>query len=182
MENKVTSYFIRQGLIFALVNIVLTMIIYFMGANFIASHFMMVPIVMVIIAIAYPIVVTIQFRKQNDGFLSFQNAFKIAFFMLAISGLITAIFGILLYHVIDPEYPQLIQRAMTEKLTEYMSGLGMSDEKIQESLSKNDMAEKFSVMGQIKSYLFSLIFYAIGSLVIALIAKKNKTPFNSDAA
>jgi hypothetical protein len=125
MENNVSSYFIRQGLIFGLINILLSILIYFMGADFFASHFIMLPVFLLLLAIIYPIFITIRYRKSNGGLLPFKDAFQISFFMMAISGLITAVFGIILYHVIDPEYPKMIQQKMTEKLTEYLTSLNV---------------------------------------------------------
>lgn len=178
-NNNITNYFIKQGLIFGLINILLTMLIYFLGADFFASHFIMLPIILLLISIVYPIIITIRFRKMNEGLLKFKDAFQISFFMLAISGLITAIFGIILYHVIDPEYPKMIQQKMVEHLTDFMTSMNVPEDKIQESLSQNNMQEKFSVLGQIKSYLFSLIFFALFSLLVAAIAKKNPQPFEN---
>jgi uncharacterized membrane protein (DUF106 family) len=182
MEKNITDYFIKQGLIFGMVNVLLTILIYFLGADFLASHFIMIPGLLLVVAIIYPIVITIRYRNMNEHLLSFNDAFKISFFILAISGLITAAFGILLYHVIDPEYPKMVQQKMIEKLTDFMTSMNVPEDKIQESLQQNNMAEKFSIQGQIKSYLFSIIFYAILSLIVALIAKRNKHPFENEVS
>jgi len=179
MEKSLTTYSVTQGLIFGLINIVLTMLIYLMGADFFASHFIMLPIILLLIMIIYPVFVTVRYRKFAGGFLSFKDAYKVSFFVMVISGLVTAIFGIILYHLIDPEYPKMVQQRMIEHLTEYMTSLNVSEEKIQQSLNKNDMAEKFTVMGQVKSYLYSIIFYGVFSLIVALIAKKNKDVFEA---
>jgi hypothetical protein len=179
MDNKVSSYIIKQGLIFGMVNVVLALLIYFMGASYFANHFFLIPLIMLVFTIVYPIVITIRFRNQNGNELSFKTAFAISFFMMLISGFITALFGILLYHVIDPEYPRQIQEKMTESLTEYMSKAGLSEEKIQDALDKNNFADKFTVYGQIKSFFLSIIFYAIFSLIVALIAKKSKPMFEN---
>jgi len=180
MENNITSYSVKQGLIFGLVNIVLTMIIYFLGADFFASHFFMIPALLVLIALVYPTVITFQARKINNGLLSYKDAYRISFFMLLISGLIAAVFGILLYHVIDPEYPKQVLEKMIANITEYMASAGLSEEQIDAKLDKKDMAEKFTLMGQVKSFLFSIIFYAVISLLVAAIArKKEETPFNN---
>lgn len=179
MENKITPYFIRHGLIFGLVNVVLTLFIYFMGASFLADHFILVPAILLLIAIIYPIVITLRFRKMNENLLPFRDAFQISFFVMLISGLIAAIFGLLLYHVIDPDYPTQVMEKMRESLTEFMSRAGVSEEQIEEGLNQNSMAEKFSVMGQIKSFFFSIIFYAIFSLIVAAIAKRNPPMFEN---
>jgi ABC-type antimicrobial peptide transport system permease subunit len=180
-NNSISSYYIKQGLIFGLVNILLAVLIYLLGADFFATHFILVPVVLVLIAVTYPTIVTYRARKLDcNGLLSYGDAYQISFFMLIISGLITAAFGILLYHVIDPEYPKQIQEKMIEHISEYMSSAGMSPEEIETKLNRQEMAEKFTLMGQVKSFLFSIIFYAIISLLVALIArKKENNPFNS---
>ena len=179
MENNLNSFIIKQGLIFGMVNVAITLLIYFLGASFFADHFIMIPLMLLLFTIVYLVVVIINYRKQNGNVLSFKNAFIISFFMMLISGFMTALFGILLYHVIDPEYPKQIQDKMAESLTEFMTRAGMSEEKIEESLSENNLEEKFSVYGQIKSFLFSIVFYGLFSLLVAVITKKNKPMFEN---
>jgi|SRR6185436_12233130 len=179
MENNITSYFIRQGIIFSLINILLTLVIYFSGPDFIANHYILVPVFLLLLAIVYPIIITIQYRKANGNVLLFKDAYKISFFMLAVSGLITAIFGIILYHVIDPDYPRLIVERLTEKITEMMASAGLSEEKIQEALDKQNLSDKFTIKGQITSYLYSLVFYGIFSLIVAAVAKRSPEPFEN---
>ena len=79
----------------------------------------------------------------------------------------------------DPDYPAQVMEKMQESLTEFMTRAGVSEEQIEEGLNRNSMAEKFSVMGQIKSFFFSIIFYAIFSLIVAAIAKRNPPMFEN---
>jgi hypothetical protein len=81
----------------------------------------------------------------------------------------------LLYQVIDPALPSVLAEQSVENTLEMMESFGasadsMSAEQIDEM--RNSISDGFSLMGQIKSFGFALIFYAILSLITGAILKK----------
>src|SRR6187402_2831209 len=88
METNITKYFIRHGLIYAILSVFLTMVLYLAGADFFANHMFVIGGLFLLIALAYPIIIVIQYRKMNGNSLSFKDGFQVTFFTLSIAGLI----------------------------------------------------------------------------------------------
>lgn len=178
MENNLTKHFIRYGVIYALIQIIITVAIYIAGADFFASNMFMLGFGMILFTIGYTIYSVIQFRKSNGGFMTLNEGFKVTFFMLAVGGLITTTFTIILYNFIDKEYPQIIAEKSIQKTTELLESLGVSQDEIEKKMEEaGDTTAQFTVLGQIKGYLFGLVIYAIYSVILAAIFQRKKPPF-----
>jgi len=177
MENKVTSYFIRQALIYSGIMIAITLILYMAGTSFFCAHYIMLGIGVGLIAIIYPIIALVKYRRMNEGFMTLKEGFYIAFFILAIAGLISGVFSILL-NLFDTSYSSNLANCIVDNTREMMEKFGAVDE---DRLAKVqvDVSSKFTPSGQIRSYLFGLIFYAVYSVILALILKKQKPLFAS---
>ena len=129
-----------------------------------------------IISISIVIYFGIQYRKSGSGYLPFSKSYQLAFFIMAISGIVQILFGIILYHVIDPELPQLITKAAIENMEGMFRSMGMSQGKIDEQILrlKKEMPEQFTVVSQLKNSWLILLFAALLALVAGAIIKKNE--------
>jgi len=178
METNLTRHFIRFGIIYGLIQIIITVASYMAGADFIASNMIMFSVFMLLLTVGYTIYSIIQFRKSAGGYMTLKEGFMATFFTLAVGGLLTTAFTIILYNFIDKEYPQLLAEKSIEKTAEMMESFGASEDDIENALERtDDVAERFTVFGQIRGYLFGLIFYAIYSVILGAIFKRAKPPF-----
>lgn len=183
MENNLKKHFIRFGIIYALIQIIITVASYIMGPEFIASNMIMFGIFMLLFTVGFSIYSIIQFRKGAGGYMTLKDGFMVTFFMLAVGGLITTAFTIILYNFIDTEYPKILAEKSIEKTAEMMESFGASEGDIEKAMENNDdMAERFTVFGQIRGYLFGLIFYAIYSVILGAIFKRSRPPFEEQQA
>ena len=183
MENNLTRHFIRFGIIYALIQIIITVASYMAGVDFIASNMILFSILMLLLTVGYTIYSIIQFRKSNAGYLTLKEGFMVTFFTLAIGGLITTVFTIILYNYIDTEYPQLLAEKSIQKTAEMMESFGASEEDIEKAMERSeDVADRFTLLGQIRGYLFGLIFYAIYSVILGAIFKRTKPPFEEQVS
>jgi hypothetical protein len=183
MQSNLTQHFIRFGLIFGLIQVILSVLFYVAGIDFFASNMFLISILMLALGIGITIASIIRFRKSNGGYMTFKEGFAVTFFTLAIAGLLTTAFGIVMYNVVDTEYPKLIAEKTMEKTTEMMQKFGASEEDIEKALERNsDMTERFTVGGQIQGYLYGLIAYAIYSVILGAIFKRSKPPFEQQPA
>ena len=164
----------RHGLIYAIISILLTLLLYLAGADFFANNMFLFSGLFLVLAIVYPVYAVIQFRKQNGNEMTFKQGFLVCFFTLAIAGLITLVFGILLYNVIDPDYPKVMAEKINERTYTMMQNFGLPEDKIQEEMEKSDASDKFTIGGQVQGYLISLAIYAILALIIGAIFKRSK--------
>ena len=95
-----------------------------------------------------------------------------------LAGLIGTAFNILLFHVIDPDLPQLISEAIIEQTVEMMEGFGANQEVIDQAIEDADTPATFTVIGQIKSFGMVLIFYTLMSLISGAIIKRKVPEFS----
>src|ERR1700752_1697161 len=106
MQNNLTQHFIRFGLIFGLIQVILSVLFYVAGIEFFANNMFLISILMLALGIALTIISIIRFRKNSGGYMTFKEGFAVTFFTLAIAGLLTTVFGIILYNFVDTEYPK----------------------------------------------------------------------------
>lgn len=178
MQDNLTRQFIRFGLIYASIRIGFELILYLIGADFTASHFVMLPVILLFIFIACTIVAIRNFRKSNGENMTFKEGFKFTFFMLAFAGLIITAFSIIFYGLINQEYATIVTEKTIDNMAEWMRSLGSSETDIEKMIERNNSnATEYTVGGQIRGYLLFLIFYAIYAAILGAIFQRNKTPF-----
>lgn len=108
----------------------------------------------------------LEFRKQNNGYVSFAEGLKIGIGMALISGIIGIIFSFVLMKVIDPEMEQKALEYSTNMLLES----GMPVEQVQKQIESQKNPNPFlQVAGGL---IFNLFLGLIGSLIPALALKK----------
>jgi hypothetical protein len=165
---------IRWGVIFGIVSITLTIIAYVVDYSLLANlKFGLFIIAVLIGAVIYA---GITYRKSIGGFIPYGKAFQHGFVMLAISGIISTLFTIVLYTVIDTELPKKLADVSIENAQKMMEGFGMPEDQMEKALddARKNSENQFSALGLVKGYGFLLIFYAIISLITSLFVRRNQ--------
>ncbi len=164
---------VKPGLTIGLVSLALTYIAYFIDSSLLASGwFGLVALVVFFVLIIY---FGRQYRTDLGGFMSFGVAFNFSFITMIISGLVTLVGQILLFHVIDPSLPQVLGDLSFETSLSVMESFGQNPDSLDPALldqMKSDAAANFTLTGQLKNFAFGLIAYAIIALILAAILKK----------
>lgn len=164
---------VRPGITIGLISVVLTFLAYFIDSSLLAAGwFGLLSFVLFFILVIF---FGRQYRNELGGFMTFGSAFNFSFITMVISGLISIIGTILLYQVIDPALPSVLADQVMENTLATMEKFGASaDDMPAEQLDemRKSMEEGFSSSGQLKSFGFGLIFYAILSLITGAILKK----------
>jgi Protein of unknown function (DUF4199) len=167
---------INLGLLLGGLGIIFTLL--FGIANFgMITFFVMVAILLILIAVIL-VLNTLKIKKQNEGFISFLEAFKYMATAIVISGLISTTFGIIYMQLIDPDFGSRMIDKTLEWTSNMMSNSGLPSEEVEKQLSQieTDMNGSFSLSGQLLSFLKSTIGWAIFALIVSLIIKKEQ-PF-----
>ena len=110
------------------------------------------------------------------GYLEYGKAFLHGFITCAVGGILGIIFGIVLYNIIDPDLPQKLTDVTVENTERMLENFGTPSDQIDGQLDKmrDEMPANYSVVGQLKTYLWALLVYAIISAITALIVRKNQ--------
>ncbi len=164
---------IKPGLTIGLVSLAITFIAYFIDSSLLASGwFGLVAIVIFFFLIIY---FGKEYRSELGGFMTFGTAFNFSFIAMVISGVVTLLGQIILYHVVDPTLPEVLADQSLQSTLEIMENFGASEESLppeQLEEMRQGTLDNFSVFGQIKGFGIGLIVYAIIALILGAILKK----------
>ncbi|WP_420318032.1 DUF4199 domain-containing protein [Ekhidna sp.] len=167
------NHAIKSGLIVGVIGIVLTLLIYIVNASLLVSMWMFLFLLVFIVLVCY---FGIQHRNEIGGYMSFGKAWVYSMQVFIAAGILSTIFNILLYNVIDPELPQLLADQSVENAESMMRNFGMPEDQMDEALEKTrvDTLDRLSVSGTLIGFLWGLIIYAIFSLITGAIIKKKE--------
>jgi Protein of unknown function (DUF4199) len=164
----------KWGAIFGGVSIALTAIAYAVDYTMLADW--KFGIFVLVLLLAATIYAGINYRNEIGGFLPYGKAFQHGFILLAISGIISTVFSLLLYTVIDSDLPSKLTDVTIENTQKMLEGFGVPEDKMDEAMedAKARAKGQFSAFGLVKAYGFGLIFYAIISLITSIFVRKNQ--------
>lgn len=179
MENQTTTPTlindtIKHGGILGIISIALTLVFYVVDYALLADW--KVGLISFAVFIGYAIYAGIGYRKEIGGYLSFGKAFQHGFLIFAISALISTVFSILLYTVIDPELPAKVTDVAVENAEKMMEGFGLSGDAMDEAMAKTrkDTEERYTIAGLAMGYVWALIGCAVFALITGAIVKKKE--------
>ncbi|GGF40468.1 DUF4199 domain-containing protein [Echinicola rosea] len=178
METQETPFkaALRSGLIIGLISLVISYVVYFINATSLASSWMLLLLVLSFVLV---LVFGFSYRKELGGYIPFGAAFQFSFFTLVVAGIVGLFGQLLLFQVIDPALPGVLADQQMQNTMEVMESFGAADAMSTEQIDemKQGMLDGYTVGGQIKSFGFVLIFYAICALILgAIIKRKEPTP------
>lgn len=166
------NHAIKSGVIVAVLNIVIVLLIYIVDPALMASMWMLILFVTTIGLAAY---FGVQHRNEEGGFMAFGPAWIYSIQLFVTAGLVGTIFNILLYNVIDPELPEIIaEQAVING--EKMMANWVPEDQLDEALEKTrtDTLERTTIAGSLKGFAWSLIIYAVFALITGAIIKKKE--------
>jgi Protein of unknown function (DUF4199) len=170
MENKTTTTrtALKWGVIIGVISILYSTAIMVSGQ--IGNQALTYPVYL-IIGIGLYLAMN-DFKKENQGFMSYAQGLGVGTLMSAISGLISSFFSMAYMKFIDPTITDQIMK----KAVEDMEKKGIPDEQIDQAMEMSKMFMSpgaMFVMGLLGSILIGFIL----SLIIAAIVKKDKSVF-----
>lgn len=169
MDSKTTSpgkFAVNYGVILGLILVVIYALMY--ATNMLIEGVQWPMVLYYIIFPAYLIYAISQFKKANNNFLTLSEALKVGVAAAVISGLVYAVFSLMLFYVIDTELMDKMMEVTREKLYENPN---MTSEMVENSMA---MMEKFSgpLFGSAVWIALSALFGLIYSLIGGMVMKK----------
>ena len=165
---------IKNGIILGVISIVLVILCYVVDLSILATFKFLA--LLLLVGLGFVIYAGISYRGEIGGYMPYGKAFQHGFLVLAVSGLVSTVFNLLLYNVIDPEMPQKLTDAIIANTEEMMAGFGAPQETIDQQIAqmRTNMVDQFGVFGLVKGYLMALIWYAVIALLTSLFVRKNE--------
>lgn len=175
MNPAVKTTASRYGLIIAAIGIAYTLIAYLVDLKLLVNTFAgiglwLVNLILLIVAVS-------MVKKSGGGFISFKEAFSTFVLTYVISALISSVFSILLFSVIDPQAAERLQELIIETTVNMMERFGAPESQIEEQLANMEGSTQFSVGSQVRGFFTGIVIYAVIGLIVAAIMKKNKPEY-----
>lgn len=173
-QPTLVNHAIKFGGILAAISIVCVLLIYAIDYTIMAGFTFL--LIFLVIGIGFTSYAGINYRGSIGGYIPYSKAYLHGIMILAISGLVSTIFNILLYTVIDPDLATNLTDAIIENTEATMAKFGAPQESIDKAIEQMrvDMPKNFTAMGLLWGYCKALIWYAILALITALIVRKNQ--------
>lgn len=173
--------FKKEGLKYGILNGLFAMLImygsYFVGFEFfVTTQFTagFIPYMMIIL-----VIVGLQLRRRNGGYLAFKEAIQFAFLSYVITAIIIAIGTYILYNVVDKNLTQKTFEASLEKTRQMMQNLNAPQAEIDEALAKMEGTKHVTDAKTIFLGLgIGLILDFVKSMIVSIIIRREKPALN----
>ncbi|MCS3799126.1 DUF4199 domain-containing protein [Niastella sp. OAS944] len=168
------SPILLYGLLFGVISIVYTVILYLGGVN--AYMHPSNKYLGVVIAVGFAFLTAWQLRKQQGGYLEFADALKGIFKVMVIGILLSTIFDYVLFNYIDTAFREALRQASIDAMIYEMEKSNMPQSKIDQTLEWMEKFNSFGLAAQALAFAVRCILHFIIALIVAGIMKK-KRPF-----
>lgn len=168
-----------NGLIWAVINVAIFLITYYVKPNWIGSGFYQA--FQLLLGVGLAIYFTLDIRNKVGGYWSFKEALRAIFLMFIMQALIVYAFTIIFGKIIEPDYAVKMKDIMVSNMTTMMEKIGSSQEEIDEAIAKNEETFDNSINPGPKELFIGvagvIVMYFIGALIFAAIFKKDPPIF-----
>ncbi|NNJ88993.1 MAG: DUF4199 domain-containing protein, partial [Eudoraea sp.] len=166
-QPKTGKYALNFGVILGVISVVFAFMLYSLDMHYQGGFAVMG--VSIVLTIIFIILGMIQFKKANNGFMSFGQALKIGVGISLVGAVISVLFNQVLINFIDPD---TMTKAFEYQREQLIAAGQLSVEQVDAQM---EMGKSFSTPGMQIAFglLGSLFFGFILSLVPALILKKS---------
>ena len=161
------------GALGAAVNFALVMGLYLVNMDLLAEWY--VGIVALLVLVVFLFAGTVAARKANGNVLSFGQAWVASMTVALVAQVLSAALTLLLYQVIAPELPGVLEQLTLEKTRAMMEGFGMSGDMLDMQMKeiKEAMKEAYTWKGLAKNSGGGMLMWAVVSLIVAAVTRKN---------
>jgi len=173
-EISVFRSALKPGVILGISFILFLFTLYIVDAKYLANPW--IPVILLIGIIVAIIIIGVKFRKDNGGYLSYGKALLFCIVTFAIATLMSNLYNIVLFEVVDTELVTYVGDIMVENTVERMRNFGQTETVIEARYDqiKEDTYASLTAPKFLQRYFILLIVYSVITLLTALIVKKSK--------
>jgi len=175
MNDAVKNAASKYGPIIAGIGIAYTLVAYLLNMELMVNMWAGISLWIINFVL---LIISVRAAKQAmGGFISFKNAFGTFILTFVISSLLTTVFAIVLFNVVDTEAAEELQELTIETTVSFMEKLGTPESEIEKQVANLEETNQFSLGSQVKGFFMGIVFYAILGLIVAAVMKKDKPQF-----
>ena len=169
MNEIVKKQSVKFGLIVAAASIAYTLIIYAIDISLIISY---LAIIVSLFYIVITIIGVISVKREQQGFITFKEAFTTYFLISLIYILINTAFNKILFNVIDPAANAEIKELVIQKQEKLFENLNVPEDMAKKQPDEIRNTAQFSIMSVIKNIFLSLLIFSIVGLIVSAIVMR----------
>lgn len=169
MHNKET---IQYGMISAAAAALVFVVLYILGAEYFMSPAAWIS--SYLLPLLFAIIGALSIKKKNNGFLNFNEALKVSFGILVITGLVSTIISYFIFNYLDVAFAERMKQLTIEKSQEMMQRFNVPESEMEKAMDKISEQDLFSLGSLSKSFAYACIMYFIEALILSAIIKKKK--------
>jgi hypothetical protein len=173
MNEIVKKNGITFGIITGVISILMTATIYALDISLFVS--MAVGFSMIAVYLIIGIVLLSKTKKELNGVFSYKEAFTTYFISAVIGILISVLFNILLFNIIDPGAQDTLKELSIKSTVETMEKWDVPSTEIKKAVEKLETTNQFSTVELLKGSIFTIIFSAIFGFILAAFFKTKST-------
>ena len=177
MNPLVKKIGIKNGLIMAGISVGYYLIAYLFNEDLFANFW--IGIGMWVLFFVILLMGVFSVKKLQEGFISFRDAVSVFTLPWIVNVLISIVFTILLFHVIDADLAARVSELTIETTVSFMEKVGTPQEAIDQTIEEMQKQDNYSISKIFLGNLSSIIFALIVGLIVAAIAKKEKPVFEN---
>ena len=163
------KHFVKYGLIAAGIAIIVVLILYVIDPKIMV---MAMSYLTGITALTCCVLAAKSLKKEQGGVISFKDAFSESWKTYLIYAVIAAIFTFILHTFIDPNLKDVIKEIAIEGIEKAKGFMGEeAAEKMMEEIEVQDLASPLAILKDLGIWL---LIYAVYSLIIGAVLKKEK--------
>lgn len=169
MNEIIKKNGISYGIILGVISILLTTLIYAFNMELFGSWWLGLLILAINIVI-YCVLLS-KTKKQLNNDFSFKQAFTTYFIALAISALLSTVYNMVLFNVIDPGAKETIMEVTVKSSVEMMEKFGAPEAEIEKAVEGIRATDNYSIGNLIKGFFMVLAIGSVFGLIFAAIFK-----------
>jgi hypothetical protein len=169
MNEIIKKNGITYGILTGILGVLITTLIYVINLELFTSVW--IGLLSIAVYIIIGIVLLTNTKKELKGIFTFKDAFTTYFISAVVGILISVIFNIILFNIIDPSVKETLKEITIKYMMETMQKFNAPSSVINESMKKLQENDPYSVIELIKGSVFKIAFSALFGLLLALVFK-----------
>lgn len=171
MEKSLKSVVVPYGLFLGIALILITVLAYVIDLELFSKWYLTLISFLFVLGIGIAAVKKAKTLNTADHF-SFKNAFTSFFLTVILGAFVSVLFQGLLFNVIDTEAAEYVQEMTMETSRSMMESFGAQQSQIDAAMAEAEGNNPLSWKNIFLGFAFTIVLYAILSLIVALIFKE----------
>jgi len=171
MKKYLQSVIVPYGFTLGVISMLITVLIYALNLELFTKWYVTLINFVIVLLIGIMAVKKVK-AIDLEPYFSFKSAFSAFFFTVLLGSLISIVFTGILFNFVDSEAAKYVQEMTLEASRELMEKFGAQQEQIDAAIAKQEGNNPFGWKNIFMGFAFSIVLYAILSLIIAAIFKE----------